>query len=157
MRFPSERWDRHFLSLALKHAEMSKDPSTKVGAVIVGPDREIVSVGFNGFPRGIEDSPERLNNRETKLKLMVHAEINACMACARIGTSSKHCTIYVAGDTWRGPPCTRCTVEIIQAGITEVVALPFAEALPRWRGDLITSLALLKEAGIRYREIAFSP
>lgn len=59
------RWDRHFLRLAAEHARMSKDPSTKVGAVIVGPDREIRSAGFNGFPRGIEDTDERLHDRET--------------------------------------------------------------------------------------------
>lgn len=67
----SEKWDRHFLGLADQHSQMSKDPSTKVGAIIVGPDREVLSAGFNGFPRGIEDSKERLHNRDLKLKLVV--------------------------------------------------------------------------------------
>ena len=73
----SERWDRYFLDLALLNAQMSKDPSTKVGAVIVGPDREVRSMGFNGFPRGIADTRERLECREVKLDLVVHAEMNA--------------------------------------------------------------------------------
>ena len=65
------RWDRHFTGLALYHAKLSKDPSTQVGSVIIGPDREILSAGFNGFPRGIADTAERLNDRDTKLKLAV--------------------------------------------------------------------------------------
>jgi len=83
------KWDRHFLGLALAHARMSKDPNTKVGAIIVGPDRELISAGFNGFPRGIEDSDERLTNRDLKLKLIVHAEMNAVLAAARHGIQLK--------------------------------------------------------------------
>lgn len=75
----SNRWDVHFLDLAATHARMSKDPSTRVGSVIVGPDREIRSVGFNGFPRGIEDTYARLHDRDTKLKLVVHGEMNAML------------------------------------------------------------------------------
>jgi hypothetical protein len=88
----SVRWDHHFLRLCQDHARMSKDPSTRVGAVIVGPDGEIRSAGFNGFPRGILDSDDRLNDRETKLKLMVHGEMNAILAAARVGTPVKGCT-----------------------------------------------------------------
>ena len=154
-----ERWDRHFLDLALAHARMSKDPSTKVGAVIVGPDREIVSAGFNGFPRGVADTPERLNDRQTKLSLVVHGEINAIMAAARIGTAVKGCTMYVAatdvsGEIWGGPPCLRCTVETIQAGITEIVSWPMKTAPSRWHASLEEALKILYEAGIAYREIS---
>ena len=70
------RWDRHFLDLALQHARISKDPSTQVGSIIVGPDLEFLSAGANGFPRGILDTPQRLNDRDTKLKIVVHAEVN---------------------------------------------------------------------------------
>lgn len=156
----SEKWDRHFINLALQHARLSKDPSTRVGALIVGPDREILSAGFNGFPRRILDTPERLNDRDTKLRLIVHAELNAVLAAARVGTRIKDCTIYLAatdadygGEVWGGPPCTRCTVELIQAGITEVVSPPMKVAPSHWRDDLELASQLLIEAGVHYREV----
>ena len=81
----SAKWDIRFLKLATHISEWSKDPSTKVGCVVVGPDREIRSTGFNGFPRGIQDSDERLTNRDLKYPLICHAEENAIMHAARIG------------------------------------------------------------------------
>lgn len=158
----SDRWDRHFLQLAADHARMSKDPATRVGSVIVGPDREIRSAGFNGFPRGIADTIERLADRETKLKLVVHGEMNAVLAAARIGTPLKGCTMYLAatdesGEIWGGPPCCRCTVEVIQAGIVEVVSWPFKEVASKWKSDIEHARALLAEAGIAYREISLLP
>lgn len=155
----NDRWDHHFLQLALAHAAMSKDPSTKVGAVIVGPDREIISAGFNGFPRGILDSDERLNDRDTKMRLVVHGEMNAILAAARRGIALKGCVMYVAatdksGMVWGGPPCTRCTVETIQSGIGEIVSYPIKSAPSRWHDDLQYARALLIEAGIAYREVS---
>jgi dCMP deaminase len=155
----SERWDRHFLEMAVHHSHLSKDPSTKVGAVIVGPDRELISAGFNGFPRGIADTPERLLNRDMKLRLVVHAEMNAVLAAARLGVRLKDCTMYVAatdisGDIWGGPPCTRCTVETIQAGIIEIVSYPLKSAPSRWHGDCAFAGKLLEEVGIKYREVS---
>ena len=152
-----KRWDNHFLQVCLVNAAMSKDPSTKVGAVIVGPDREIRSCGFNGFPRGILDTAERLNDREQKLRLIVHAETNAILNAARIGVSVKGCTMYLAatdsrGDIWGGPPCVRCTVEAIQAGIVEIVSYPIKTAPSRWHADLAQARELLQECGIRLRE-----
>ena len=155
----SERWDQHFLGLALYHSKLSKDPSTRVGSVIVGPDREIISAGFNGFPRGIADTPERLNDRDTKLKLVVHAEMNALLAAARTGMRLKGCTLYLAatdesGLVWGGPPCTRCVVEIIQVGIGEIVSYPVKAIPSRWHDDLAMARKLIEEAGIVYREVA---
>lgn len=138
---------------------MSRDPSTRVGAVIVGPDLEIRSAGFNGFSRGIADAPERLNDRDMKIKLMVHAEMNAVLAAARVGIPLKGCTMYLAatnaaGDIgWGGPPCTKCSIEIIQAGITEVVTRPFKHGPSKWKDDIEFALTLLKEAGMGYREV----
>ena len=109
-------WNKRFLKLAKHISEWSKDPSTQVGCVVVGPDREIRSTGFNGLPRGIEDNDERLNNREIKYPLICHAEENAIMHAARIGISLKDCTAYV---TW--PPCTRCARSLIQAGISTII------------------------------------
>lgn len=154
-----DRWDRHFLELSLLHAKMSKDPNTKVGSTIVGTEKELISGGFNGFPRGIEDSIERLNDREMKLKLIVHAEMNAILAAAKNGISLDGCTLYLAatdntGLIWGGPPCTRCIVEIIQAGIKEIVSYPIKNIPSRWHDDLKLSMSLIKEVGIKYRELS---
>ena len=108
----SKKWDRRFIDLARHIAQWSKDPSTKVGCIVVGPDREIRSTGFNGFPRGIDDSAERLNDRALKYPLVCHAEENAIMHAARTGISLKDCSAYV---TW--PPCTRCARSLVQAGV----------------------------------------
>lgn len=154
----SVRWDSHFLGMALYHSRLSKDPSTRVGSIITGPDREILSGGFNGFPRGIADD-ERLQDRDTKLKLVVHAEMNALLAAARTGMRLKGCTLYLAatddsGLVWGGPPCTRCTVEIIQVGIAKIVSFPQKSVPSRWHEDLALALKLISEAGIEYREFA---
>ena len=154
----SDRWHNHFLYLAVEHARMSKDPNTVVGAVIVGPDREVVSTGFNGFPRGINDTPERLNDRDEKLRLVIHAELNAIINAARVGVSVKGCTLYLAatdnsGMVWGGPPCTRCTVHVIQAGIKTIVSRPIKAVPSRWHDDLAEARKLLEEAGVALLEI----
>jgi dCMP deaminase len=148
--------------MALYHSKLSKDPSTRVGSVIVGPDREILSAGFNGFPRGIADTVERLNDRDTKLKLVVHAEMNALLAAARTGMRLKGCMMYLvatdeSGLVWGGPPCTRCVVEIIQVGIGEIVSFPVKTIPSRWHDDLETARKLIDEAGIIYREVPVTP
>lgn len=152
-------WHIRFLELTTLVAGWSKDPSTKVGAVIVGPDNAIRSTGFNGLPRGIEDTDERLNNRDTKYKLIVHAEMNAILNAARMGVAVKNCTMFMVafgamdGKLWGGPPCTRCTVELIQAGIAHVV-VPVVKDIPeRWRDDVLTAKNLLVEAGVLYTEV----
>jgi len=143
----SEKWDRRFLELASHISTWSKDPSTKVGCVVVGEDREIRSTGFNGFPRGIEDDTERLEDRAQKYPLICHAEENAIMHAARIGISLKGNTAYV---TW--PPCTRCTRSLIQAGISEVVYPTGIEIPERWEDDLGIAMGMMEEAGITVRE-----
>jgi dCMP deaminase len=155
----TDKWDQYFLDMCLLNASMSKDPSTQVGAVIVGPDMEVRSTGFNGFARGIEDTDERLNNRDMKLKLVVHAEMNAVLAAARVGIPVKGCSIYLLatnkfGKHWGGAPCVRCTVELIQAGISEVVSYPFKDVPSHWTDDIKMARGLLEEAGVKYREIA---
>ncbi|MEE2811631.1 MAG: dCMP deaminase family protein [Candidatus Thermoplasmatota archaeon] len=144
----SEKWDRRFLALADHISTWSKDPSTKVGCVVVGEDREIRSTGFNGFPRGIDDDPERLSDREQKYPLICHAEENAIMHAARIGLSLKDSTAYV---TW--PPCTRCARSLIQAGVTEVVYPSESEIPERWHSDFDTSMKMMSEAGITVRQV----
>ena len=148
MTEPNLKWDRRFIELARHIAQWSKDPSTKVGCVVVGPDREIRSTGFNGFPRGIEDTAERLDNRALKYPLICHAEENAIMHAARIGVALKGCSAYV---TW--PPCTRCARSLVQAGVHEVV-FPAALDIPdRWREDFDMSMTMLHEAGVHSRTV----
>ena len=144
----SEKWDRRFLELASHISTWSKDPSTKVGCVVVGEDREIRSTGFNGFPRGIEDDAERLEDRAQKYPLICHAEENAIMHAARIGISLKSNTAYV---TW--PPCSRCTRSLIQAGISEVVYPAGIDIPERWEEDLEIALGMMEEAGISVKQV----
>ena len=145
----ADKWDRRFLDLAFHIAAWSKDPSTQVGCVVVGPDREIRSTGFNGFPRGIEDTLNRLQDRARKYPLICHAEENAIMHAARIGVALKGCVAYV---TW--PPCTRCARSLIQAGV-ETVVFPAEIAIPeRWQDDFELSSAMFAEAGVAVRQVS---
>ncbi len=115
--------------------------------MVVGEDREIRSTGFNGFPRGIEDDSERLEDREQKYPLICHAEENAIMHAARIGISLKGNTAYV---TW--PPCSRCTRSLIQAGVNEVVFPADVEVPERWQTDFDIAIAMMNEAEISVRQ-----
>lgn len=114
------KWDTRFMRLAREIASWSKDPSSKIGAVIVNDDRRILATGYNGFPKGIMDTEERLNNREEKYPRIVHAEMNALMNALYSGVSLKDSTIYVYGL----PICPECTKSIISAGIKRVVISP---------------------------------
>jgi len=134
-------WDRHFLGVAKAVSKASKDPSTKIGAIIVRPDRSEVSWGYNGFPKGIADTPERLNDRPTKYKLVVHAEENAIFKKREDVTG---CTIYV----WPLFSCDRCAKAIISNGIVRVVSPP--PVLARWQSSYDEAQALYREAGVQF-------
>lgn len=108
-------WDRRFLQLARFIAQWSKDPSTKVGCVVVDDMKRIVSTGFNGLPSGVEDTIERLSDRAVKYKMVVHAERNAIIDAKR---NLAGMTAYV----WPIMPCSECAAMIIQAGIDKVIA-----------------------------------
>ncbi len=110
-----DKWDMRFLELAEHISGWSKDPSTQVGAVIThARSKRVISMGFNGFPAGVEDTAERLGDRSTKYEMVVHAEQNALMFA---GERAEGATLYVHPL----PPCARCAVMIIQAGIRRVV------------------------------------
>ena len=140
-------WDDNFLAISQVVAKRSKDPSTKLGAVIVGPDHEIRSTGYNCFPRGINDDIAARRERPEKYKWVEHAERNAIYNAARMGAALKGCTIYVP---WI--PCTDCARGIIQVGIVEVVSEGL-EVPERWREDFQRSLTMFAEAGIRVRRV----
>lgn len=137
-------WDKRFLDLAELVSTWSKDPSTKVGAVIVDEQNIIVSVGFNGFPKGIEDN-DRLNHREAKYQIIVHAENNALMFAKR---PLDGCTIY----TYPFMPCPRCAGMIIQSGIKRVVSYKNTIDRHRWELDFQISRELFLEANTKLEE-----
>lgn len=137
-----DKWDRRYLDLAEHISPWSKDPSTKVGAVIVRPDNSIVSLGFNGFARGVRDLPERYDNRDLKIKMIVHAERNAIIFG---GHECRGATLY----TWPFMPCAVCAGIAIQAGIVRCVAPPTPEHLKaRWGEDMAISTMQFEEAGV---------
>lgn len=143
------KWDRRFLELARHVASWSKDPSTQVGAVIVNPERIVVGMGYNGFPRGVDDRPERYDDRETKYKLVVHAELNAILAAGR---QAQDATIYVWPSFGRPSMCTGCAKAAIQAGIWRSVGYqppPGDERAARWQKELDAALTMCIEAGVR--------
>jgi dCMP deaminase len=134
------KWDKRFIELAQHVSLWSKDPSTKVGAVITDKQQRIISLGFNGFPRGVMDSDERLENREVKYKIVVHGEVNAILFAGR---ALHGCTVY----TWPFLSCSTCTSIIINAGIKRIVA---PEYFPeRWKESFDLSLKLYKEARVQ--------
>jgi dCMP deaminase len=136
------KWHQRFLEMAKLVATWSKDPSTKVGAVIVDPDNRIISVGFNGFARGVDDTHVRLNDRETKYKMVVHAESNALLFAQR---SLKDCTLFV----WPFMPCATCAAKVIQTGIKHVVAPAASKELQeRWGKDMELTKQMFIEAGV---------
>jgi dCMP deaminase len=141
------KWDRRFLELSDTIAKWSKDPSRGVGAVIVSPSRQIVATGFNGLPRGIEDRPERLE-RPVKYDLIVHAEMNAIVQCARNGVTPVGGTIYTSFA-----PCVHCTLSVIQSGIVRVVTYRAAEGDEHWLENFRKSRELLAESGVEFVEL----
>jgi dCMP deaminase len=141
----STKWDLRFLERARLTASWSKDPSTKVGCVVVNDHRAEMASGYNGFPRGVADD-DRLDDRERKYALVVHAEANAVAHAAREGVSLDGCTLYSTLC-----PCTQCASLLIQAGIQTVVAP--AKWPERWDANMQQSIALMREAGLTLRLI----
>jgi len=137
------KWDQRFLKIAYDVAEWSKDPGTKVGAVLVD-DRRIIATGYNGFPQGINDSVRRYGDREVKLAYTVHAEVNAILNAAKNGAQTKDSTLYVTFS-----PCVSCATSVIQAGISAVVCPCVSMAPERWQKSFQLGQELLKEAGVK--------
>jgi dCMP deaminase len=137
-------WDLNFLRLAKHVSTWSKDPSTKVGAVLVAPERRWVSLGYNGFPRGTDDCELVLQDRSRKLKRTLHAEENAILNETR---SKVGCTLYV----WPLSPCAHCAAMLIQVGVVRVVSVEAAESRHlRWKDDFEEAGKLYAEAGVDF-------
>lgn len=142
MRIP-DKWDIRALRYAREVSTWSKDPGTKVGAVAFR-NRNPVSSGYNGFPRGMEDRDERLMDREFKLRYTVHAEINCIFNAAREGVSLAGATMYVYGL----PVCCGCAPGLVQAGIVRVVMSHPNPCKPAWEESHQWSRELFDEVGI---------
>lgn len=135
-----KEWDKRFLRLAREVSSYSKDPSSKIGAVLVR-DRKVVSTGYNGFPSGIADD-ERLQKREVKYQLIVHAEMNAVL---QAGLDAKGSTLYLYG--FQGAPCQNCVKHLIAAGVRRIVAAGVVPPV-RWAVELWYAAETLKEAEV---------
>jgi dCMP deaminase len=145
-------WDEYFIKHAMLVSEKSKDPSTKVGCVLVGGDNEILSTGFNGFSRGVDELiPERWDRPE-KYKWVEHAERNAIYNAARNGVRLKGARAYL---NWEPIPCTDCTRALIQSGIVEIIGpnIPFSGVGAGKHYHLNASVDMIRESGIQFRTV----
>lgn len=138
-------WDDTFLEIAAVLARRSKDESTKIGCVIVGPSIEIRSTGYNCFPRGCDDNRPERQQRPEKYLWKVHAEINAICNAARMGTPLLNCVCYISAL-----PCAACAQALIQSGIQEIV-VGSALIPERWRENCEAALTMLEETGVLTR------
>ncbi len=141
---PTDRidWDQRYYDLAKVVSSWSKDPSTQIGAVVVGDSGQVLAQGYNGFPRGMSDLDELYADRELKYKRICHAEMNAIYNASRTGVSLYGSTIYVYGL----PVCHECAKAIIQVGISRVVMKESGG--DRWNDSCDLAQRFFKEAGV---------
>lgn len=144
-------WDEYFMTMVYLVAKKSKDPSSKLGAVLV-KDNRVIGSGYNGFPIGVNDLLERYNNRELKYKFVVHAEHNAILSCARFGISSMGSVLYT-----QGIPCQECTKAIVQGGIEKVIIHKQWPDMKhsKWQESVEISKQMLKETEIQLEILDF--
>lgn len=143
-------WDLRYLKLAEHISTWSKD-STGIGSVAIGDQGQVLAQGYNGFPRGVEDSQERYNVKEDKYKFVVHSEMNVIYNASFNGVSLRNSTLYV----WGLPVCSECAKGIIQTGIKRVVmskrerisTLPISD---KWKESFDLTKTLFEEAGVEW-------
>lgn len=139
-----DKWDKRFLELAEHISTWSKDRSTKVGVVIVDDEKRVVSIGYNGFPRGCNDDVECRHERPAKYMYTEHSERNAIYNAARLGISTKgkimYCTLF---------PCADCARAIIQSGIKELNVIQPGPEDGRWSDSQKVAIELFDEAKIK--------
>ena len=139
-----KKWNIRFLKLAKEISTWSKDPSTKVGSLVVDKNKRIVSTGYNGFPKGINDSSNRYNDRDIKYPMVLHSEMNCLLFAQR---DLIDCTIYI----YPMPPCARCSSAIIQSNIKKIVSImPTKDQMKRWGDDFGLSKQMYNEANIDF-------
>lgn len=142
------KWDMRYMDLAHRVAGWSKDPSTKVGCVLVRPNNSVASMGFNGFPPGANDNPELYKNREYKVKHVVHAEENALTFLE--GPAEGFCA-YTSF-----PPCPICMTALGEAGVIRVVSTPInthernLEWIDEWKEKLMAAMEVAVNYNIEW-------
>lgn len=139
-------WDARFMQIAREIAGWSKDRSRKVGCVIAGPRNEIRSMGYNGFPRGVNDTKAYRHERPMKYKWTEHAERNAIYNAARVGIPLEGCRMYLP---WY--PCMDCARAIVQTGISELICVEPDLKDPQWAEDFAEVPLVLQESGVAVR------
>lgn len=140
-------WDQLFMEKVYLIAKKSKDPRTKIGAVLVKNNVAILE-GFNGFPRKVKDYRSRYEDREIKYKLVVHAEANSVFVAAKLGISIDGATCYT-----QGMPCNECCKALLQGGIKEIVIHSRWPSMgPKWEEAAKWSELMCDEAGIKVRQ-----
>lgn len=137
------KWDIRFLTLAEHIAQWSKDPSSKIGAVIAN-GKDFISLGYNGFPKCVHDFDSRYKDREIKYGFIVHAEVNACLQAGRRANGA---TLYISPAIMSPPVCNECAKVVIQSGIKRIVSWK-CETPERWEGAALLANLMLREAGI---------
>lgn len=142
----ANKWTIRYMDLAKDISTWSQDPSTKVGAVVVGQNGQIVCQGYNGFPRGVKDSQDRLNVREEKYKYMVHAEMNCIYNACHNGSSLKDTTLYVYGL----PVCSECAKGVAQVGISKVIMQHPKEIPNTWSEKFLITKTIFLESGVKF-------
>ena len=142
------KWHIKFINLAYEISQWSKDPSKKIGVVITDKDNRIISTGFNVFPKGLKDSIERLEDKEFKRAVTLHAEENAILYAKQDLTD---CNLYIYGL----PPCSHCAAMIIQSGIKNVYyRIPKNyEISEHWKDNLNLAKEILNEVNINLMEL----
>ena len=144
----SNKWDIRYLDLAKEIASWSKDPSKQIGAVAIGEKGQVLAQGYNGFPRGIDDSEEKYLDKETKYKYVVHAEMNCIYNATSTGASLQGATLYISGL----PTCSECAKGLIQVGVKRVVYQ--ADDIPNiWAESNERTIDMFSEADISYERI----
>ena len=139
-------WDEYFMGIAVLSGLRSKDPATKVGACIVDSDNKVVSIGYNGMPRGLDESQLSWNRGEdldSKYLYVCHAEFNAILN-TRVGSALKDCRLYVTLF-----PCNECAKAIIQSGIKEVI---YKDDKYKTSDNVIVSKSMFDTCGVKYTE-----
>jgi dCMP deaminase len=138
-----ENWDRKFIKLSKHISDWSKDKNKKVGAVIVDSDNIVLSMGYNGIPRGCDDTDESRYERPIKYLFTEHAERNAIYHAARHGVSLKDCKLYVTLF-----PCADCARAMIQSGITKLIAPEPNLNHEVWGDHFKAAIQMMEEAKI---------
>mgnify|MGYP003385234201 CR=1 FL=1 len=141
-------WNKKYMDLAVTVSGWSKDPSTKIGSVAIGGSGQVLAQGYNGFPRGIDDTSERYADRTEKYAYVVHAEMNTIYNACRNGVSLANSTFYVHGL----PVCNECAKGIIQVG-TKKVVMSGDRHNPRWIESCKKACDLFDESGVEWEFI----